>query len=98
LLHRGNGPLGHPRKGSQDVHEKQRVRRLDSFDHAAITPDAIEEAIRRSQRLRSEAMAAGLAAMGRAITRAAGVVWHAASGRRPLASAGRLKPVQRPCP
>ena len=60
------------------MHEKQRANGLDSFDHVAVTPDAIEEAIRRSQRLRSEAMAAGFAAMGRAIARAASALWHAA--------------------
>ncbi len=53
------------------MHEKQRANGLDSFDHVAVTPDAIEEAIRRSRRLRSEVMAAGFAAMGRAIARAA---------------------------
>jgi len=80
------------------MHQKQRADRLDSFDHAAITPEVIEEAIRRSQRLRSQAMAAGLANLGRAFARVAGMLWHAAGRRHPVPSGSGLKPVHRPCP
>jgi len=80
------------------MQQKQPASRPDAFEPAAITPEVIDEAIRRSQRLRSEAVAAGLASLGHAISRVAGKIWHAAGRRHALPSGSGLKPAQRPCP